>query len=217
MGKHFCVVQAAGERSNQADTQNKAEIADAVDQKRLHVGKYGRRLVEPKADQQVGHQADRLPAEEQLQKVVAHHQHQHGKRKQRDVGKEAVVALILFHVTDGVDVHHERDKGDHAHHHGRQAIHQKTNLHLERANGHPLVDRLVKTRALGGHTVQGHGRQDKGDQHAQDGQAVRHSPPDPVAAQAGTEHACQQRTGQRGQRDGQQCRGGQGLAHLLSP
>ena len=217
LGEHFCVVQAAGEGGNEPDTQNKTEIAHAVHQKGLHVGEDGGRLVEPETNQQVGHQPDRLPAEKQLQEIVAHHQHQHRKGKQRDVGKEAVVALILFHVTDGVDVHHERYKGHHAHHHGRQAIHQKTDLHLQAAHGHPRVDRLVETRTFGDHAVQGHRRQNKGHQHAQNGHAVGGAASDPVTTQPGAQYAGQQGTAQRSQGDSQQYCGGQGLAHLLSP
>ena len=217
MGKDFGVVQAAGECGNQSDTQNEAEVTDAVDQKGLHIGEDRSGLVEPKTNQQIRHQTYRLPPEEQLQEIVAHHQHQHGKREQGDVGEEAVVALILMHVTDGVDVHHERDKGDYAHHHGGQAIHQKTNLHLERANSHPLVNRLVKTCALGDRAVQCHGRQDERNQHAQNGQAVGGTASNPVATQAGAQHTGHQSTGQRSQGNGQQYRRGQGLAHLLSP
>jgi hypothetical protein len=125
------VVQRAGIGGDQADAQDEAEVADAVDQEGLHVGEDGGRLLVPEADQQVGHQAHRLPAEEQLQEVVAHHQHQHGEREQRDVGEEALVAVVLFHVADGVDVHHQRHEGHHAHHHGGQAVDQEADLHLQ--------------------------------------------------------------------------------------
>ena len=80
LGEDLGVVQRAGIGDDQADAEDEAEVADAVDQEGLHVGEDRRRLLEPEADQQVGHQAHRLPAEEQLQEVVAHHEHQHARR-----------------------------------------------------------------------------------------------------------------------------------------
>ena len=92
LGEGLGVVQRAGIGDDQADAEDEAEVADAVDQEGLQVGEDRRRPLVPEADQQVGHQAHRLPAEEQLQEVVAHHEHQHREGEQRDVGEEALVA-----------------------------------------------------------------------------------------------------------------------------
>ena len=59
-------------------TRNAFRLANTADGPRV-----------PEADEQIGHQADRFPAEEQLQEVVRHHQHQHREREQRDVAEEA--------------------------------------------------------------------------------------------------------------------------------
>jgi len=107
LGKDFPIVQRAGIRGDQTDAQDEAEITHTVDQKGFHVGKNGCGLVEPKADEQVRNQTNGFPAEEQLQHVVAHDEHQHGKSKKRDVCEEPVVALVFVHVADGVDVHHQ--------------------------------------------------------------------------------------------------------------
>ena len=45
--------------------------------------------------------------QEQLHKVVSHDQHQHGKRKQRNIAEKAAVTRVIGHVADGVDMHHE--------------------------------------------------------------------------------------------------------------
>ena len=45
--------------------------------------------VVPEADQQIGHQADAFPAEEQLHEVVGRHQHQHEEGEQAQIGHEA--------------------------------------------------------------------------------------------------------------------------------
>ena len=83
--KNFGVVQGTGVACDQANTQDETKVAHAVHQEGFHVGKHRCRALEPEADQQVGHQAHGFPAEEQLKQVVAHDEHQHGERKQRDV------------------------------------------------------------------------------------------------------------------------------------
>ena len=200
LGKDFAVVQRARVGRNQTDAQDEAEVTHTVDQEGLHVGEDGRFLLEVETDQQVGHQAHSLPAEEQLQQVVAHHQHQHGEGEQRDVGEETVVAVVFFHVAHGVDVHHQRHEGHHAHHHGGDGVDQETDLHLQTADHHPFIDGLIKACALGNHCLEGQCRQDEGNQHAQDGERVADSATELVATKCGAEYARQDRTGQRSQR-----------------
>jgi hypothetical protein len=134
---------ACRSRQHQADAEQEAEVADAVDQEGLQVGVDRRRPRVPEADQQVGHQAHRLPAEEQLQEVVAHHQHQHREGEQRDVAEEALVAVVLGHVADGVDVHHQRHEGDHQHH--RHAVSGRSGSRSRRRTS-PLAARCRARR-----------------------------------------------------------------------
>ena len=96
--------------------------------KALRLGVGGRGTREPEADEQVGHQSHRLPAEEQLQEIVRHHQHQHREGEQRDVAEKPLVTGIVVHVADGVDVHHERNEGDHAPSSRRQRVDQEADL-----------------------------------------------------------------------------------------
>jgi hypothetical protein len=151
LGEGLAVVQRAGIGSDQADAEDEAEVAHAVDQEGLHVGEDGGRPVEPEADQQIRHQAHGFPAEEQLQHVVAHDEHQHGEGEQRDVREEAVVALVFVHVADGVDVHHQRHEGHDAHHHRGEAVDQEADLHLQAADHHPGVEGFVEARTVHGH------------------------------------------------------------------
>ena len=112
-------------------------------------GERRRRPRVPKADEQVGHHADALPAEEQLHEVVRHHQHQHREREQRDVAEEALIAVVIVHVADGVDVHHQRHEGHHRHHQGGQTIDQEADLDLQPVADQPRVNRAVEgTHAL---------------------------------------------------------------------
>ncbi|KAG1081869.1 hypothetical protein G6F40_015337 [Rhizopus arrhizus] len=146
--------------------------------------------------------AHRFPAEEQLHHVVRHHQHQHGEREQRDVREEALVAGIIRHVADGVDVHHQRHGGHHDHHHGRQRIDQEADFQLGLADEAPGVDRAVKAQAVQ-HVGQHHHRTAGGDEHAQDGDDVRGATADRTAQEAGAEKARENCSGQRWQRDEQ--------------
>ena len=157
LGKHLDVVQRTGEGNNQTNTQDEPKVAHPVHQKSLHVGKNGSGLVKPKSDQQVRHQTYRFPAKEQLQQVVAHDQHQHGKSEQRNIGEEAVVAFVFLHVANCVEMDHQGHKGHHAHHHGGEAIHQKADLHLQRADRHPGVERFVEAGTVHHHRAQSHG------------------------------------------------------------
>src|SRR2546423_1639054 len=62
-GEHLAVVQRAEVGEQQRDAQQKAEVADAVDEERLEVGVDRALSRVPEADQQVRDQADRLPTE----------------------------------------------------------------------------------------------------------------------------------------------------------
>ena len=137
--KDFGIVERTGISQNQTNAQDEAEVTHTVDQEGLHVGKHRRGTLEPKTNQQVRHQTHRFPAKEQLEHVVAHDQHEHGEGEQRNVRKETVVAFVFMHVTDGVNVHHQRHECDHTHHHGGQTIDQKTNFHFHATDHHPFV------------------------------------------------------------------------------
>ena len=213
--KHLCVVQGAGISRQQANAQNETKVAHAVDQEGLHIGKNGAGLVVPKADQQVGHQSHRLPAKKQLQQVVAHHQHQHGKGKQGDVSEESVVSLVLVHVADGVQVHHEGDKGHHAHHHRGQTVDHEADFHPQATHHHPGVERLVQTGTVLQHTVQRHGGYHKCKKHPANGQRVGDFAPYPVAAKLGAKNTSQHRAhqGRHGHNKQRGCT--EGLTHLV--
>ena len=105
--KDLRVVERAGVGNDQSDPQNEAQIGHAVDQESLLVGCDSARLIKPETDQQIGGHPYAFPADEKLQQVVAHDQHEHGKREQGQVGKEAAIPRIAMHVAGGIKVHHE--------------------------------------------------------------------------------------------------------------
>jgi hypothetical protein len=141
--KGLGIVQRTGVEDDSRNAKHEAEVPDAVDHEGLEVGKDGSRSLVPEPDQQVGNQPDRLPAEEQLQEVVGHHQHQHREREQRDVGEETLVARVIAHVANGVDVDHQRDEGHDRHHQRSQVVHQEADFHPHAVADGPGIDSAV--------------------------------------------------------------------------
>jgi hypothetical protein len=92
-------------REDGKDAEREAEIADAVDDEGLDRRGIGGRLVVPEADQEVGGEADTLPAKEQLDKIVRGDERQHGEGEHRQIGKEARLVRVVIHVADGIEVH----------------------------------------------------------------------------------------------------------------
>ena len=177
-------------RQHQTNAKNEAKVTHTVDQEGFHVGKDRRRTRIPETDQQVRNETNRFPAEEELHEVVAHHQHQHREGEQRDVAEEAVVAGIVVHVANGVDMHHQRNESHHQHHGDRQRIDQETDLKAVITGGQPLIDRTVKSVA-GHHVTEDHHRSNKGDGHASDGRRMCH-PARQHAAQKAGDHGAKQ-------------------------
>ncbi len=188
--EYLGIVEAAEVHGHCRDAENETEIPHPVHQEGLHVGVDGALALEVEADEQVGDQAHRLPAEEELEEVVGHHQHQHGEGEQGDVAEEALVALVVGHVADGVDVHHERDEGHHRDHHGREIVHQEADLHLQAIHHHPAVDGIVVNgRAVEDVLPEDIGGKGKGYSHAEDGHPVGARAPDLVAEQSRDQRA----------------------------
>ncbi len=188
--KHRGIVERAEAGEDQADAEDEAEIADPVDQEGLEVGVDRALARVPEPDQQVGHETDRLPAEEQLQEVVAHHQHQHREGEQRDVREEPLVARIAGHVADRVDVHHERDEGHHDHHQRRKPVDQEADLQPRLAHREPGVDRAVErvpVEDVREHDAGG----DEGDEHREDRHPVRAGAADRAPPEPRNQTACE--------------------------
>ncbi len=75
--EYLLVVQAAEPGQYQTDAEQETKVTHPVYHEGLQAGIDGRLAGKPETDQQIRHQAYCLPAEKQLQEVVAHHQHQH--------------------------------------------------------------------------------------------------------------------------------------------
>ena len=177
--EHRRVVERAEVREHETDPEHEAEVADAIGEERLEIRVDRRRPRVPEADQQVGNEPHRLPPEEQLHEIVAHHQHQHAEGEQRDVAEEPGVAGVVRHVADRVDVDHQRHEGDHQHHRRGQRVDQEADGELERPGREPRVDVAVEGVARL-HVAVDEVRGDRRHRHAGDAQHVRGAAAEPA-------------------------------------
>ncbi len=132
---------AEGERAEvghqQKHSDEKAEVADAVDDEGLLARVGGGFLLEPEADQQVRGQAHALPANKHHQRIAGQHQHRHEKQKKVEVGEVPRVAFVVAHVADGVDVNQEADAGDDQQHDQRKLIEDEAEVDVQQAGVDP--------------------------------------------------------------------------------
>ncbi len=169
-------VPAAAEGPEQAEeADQEAKIADAVGDEGLHARRGVFQILVPEGDQQVGAEADALPANEHEDEIIRQHQGEHGEHEEVHIGKEAPVALILVHIADAVDVDQGADEGDHQGHGAGEGVEQKGHRHVKIARADPVeegVDQLPLLRREAHETD----KIDRGDDEAQgrheDGQGM---------------------------------------------
>src|SRR3569623_362590 len=159
-------------------------VADAVHQKGLLIGAERRLALAPEADLEIRDQTHRLPSEEELHEVVGHHQHQHREGEQRDVAEEALIAGVVAHVADGVDVHHQGDEVHHEDHERGEPVDEEAHLEADAVAHHPSVARAVERGRAVEHDVLEHQQcEAEGDRDADDGHPVRAGAADLAAEQ----------------------------------
>ncbi len=94
----------------------------------------GRRCRVPlkiKPDQQIRAQAHPFPANEHQRIVVGQYERQHGKHEQVQVAEEAVVAVLMRHVADRINVDQHAHAGDEQQPDGRKRIEQEPGIGVE--------------------------------------------------------------------------------------
>ena len=75
-----------------------------------------------------------------------------------------------MHVADGIDVHHQRDEGDHRHHQSRQVVDQETDLEAHAIADTPGIHRHVGVAEIASHHLPQHpGREQEGHADTRDG------------------------------------------------
>src|ERR1051325_24375 len=117
----------------QNDSQQKTELADAIDDKRLICGDPIGSFLIPKTDQQERTKTDAFPSDKKQQQVVAHYQEQHEKDEKIQVNKKPHHVLVMLHVAQRIEVNEKADAGYDQKHYRGQCIDLKRDLHAQRS------------------------------------------------------------------------------------
>ena len=99
------------------DPEQESEITNAINDKRFLGRVSGAFTVVPEAHQEVGGHAHQLPEHINFQKVGTDHKPQHGAAEDRQIGKEAHIALVVGHVAVGINHHQQRHRCHQGEHH----------------------------------------------------------------------------------------------------
>ncbi len=169
------VPRAAQTPEKQKQTQDEAEVAEAVDHERLHARRRLRRIRVPESNQQVAAQPHTLPTEEHDHEVVAHDEQQHRKDEQVEIGEEAPIGRFFSHVADGKNVDQRPDARDHQDHHHAQRIQGKGQVHVHgtgRKHGPQRVLQKALLARQAEHLGKGDTAHGKGKHHGRDRDAV---------------------------------------------
>ena len=133
---------------------SKREVAEPRGDERLLRRCRRAGFVIPEADQQVGSQADNLPADEQQQQAVGDDQPEHGGGEQREETEEAREILVVRHVAEAVDEDEQANQRDHHQHDRREGVEhpaepERSATQLRIAGLEPEeVDHLPRGRAV---------------------------------------------------------------------
>src|SRR5438105_3036779 len=137
MLKDVVVVQRPEFLDDEKHSNQKSEIADAVNDEGFFAGIGGGIFEKEKSDEQIRGQAHALPAHEQQQIARSQHQREHEEHEQVEITEKAIVAALVLHVSDGVDVDEEADTSDHQDHHQRELVKIEAEISLESAGDNP--------------------------------------------------------------------------------
>ena len=124
--KHIIHFDAVSHIKQPEYTQGKAKITDTVNNKRLDGRSTRTGFFVIESDQQIGRNAHALPTEKHLNQIISRNQRQHGKGKERQIGKETRLIFfvlaplrVVIHVAKTVKMHHGRNRRHH-HQHNRR-------------------------------------------------------------------------------------------------
>src|SRR5438067_94542 len=106
----------------QKQSDEKSKVADTIDDECFLSGRRGGVLDKPKPNQQVGRQAHAFPTNEHQQVVVGQDERQHEEHEQIQVREEPVVAGVLPHVADGIDVDEKANASNDQQHDQRKLV-----------------------------------------------------------------------------------------------
>jgi hypothetical protein len=114
------------------DSDEESQIGEARHDKGLLRRGDGLLLRIVEADQQIRADAHQFPEQVHLENIGRHHKPHHAHRKQRQEGVVTLETPFALHVTQRVDMHHQRDGRDHHEHHHRNRVQQDAHVDMQR-------------------------------------------------------------------------------------
>jgi len=128
----------------QQNSQEKKNVANPVDDKGF-AGRYGICVVLiPKAYEEIRAEPHSLPTDVQEDEVIGHDQQQHEKDKKIEIGEIAGHALVVAHVSEGIDVNQKADARDDEEHDRRQDIDSKGKFQPQRIGFDPEENAILQ-------------------------------------------------------------------------
>ena len=159
-----------GEENQHAEDE--AEVADAVDDKRLLAGVSRGRFGEVETNQQIRTEAHALPADEHHREAGAQHQDEHERGEQvqvREITRKVGVRLVV-HVGRGIQVNQGADARDHQNHQRRERVEAQRKRNLQMARRDPREHVFVD----GAHATNGFEAQHRPHRHGRDAEGAGH-------------------------------------------
>ncbi len=142
-----CRAEACHEKE---DPEKKAEVADPVDDKRLLARVRGAVPLVPEADEEIGAQPHAFPAHEHEEYVVRRHEGEHHEDEEVEIREVAGKALVIVHVSGGIDVDEEADARDHEAHDDRKGVYPETHARGELTRDDPVECVHLEDARIGG-------------------------------------------------------------------
>ncbi len=168
--------------------------------KALSAAAFAEGLYVPEADEEIGSETDTFPAEEHLHEVVGGHQHQHREAEQREIGEEARLARVFFHIAPAVEVDEARDGCHDDQHHRRQAVDAQRPVDVERARMDPVEHRHQRgLRASADISEENDPAEESADEERPGGHQLGNRLADPATAKAGNDRGHKRQEDDEGQ------------------
>src|ERR1700678_3721196 len=145
-GRQSFKAERAEGGEHEENSDEKTEIADAVDDEGFFASGGRGAALEIKPDEQIRCETDTLPADKHEKEVAGEDQDDHEKEEQIEEAEVARVTWLAAHVAEGVDVDEEADSGDDEKHDGGKLIENEGEIDLERADGDPVKWKSFSSR-----------------------------------------------------------------------
>ena len=137
-GRQLVKVQSVERREQEKYSEQKAGVADAVDDEGLHSRIRVLEILIPVADEQVGANTHAFPAHEHHGQVIGADEGQHRKKEEIQVREIAVGRPVVGHIPDGVKMNHRSDASDDHRHCGGQPVKAESPFYRHRARIEPV-------------------------------------------------------------------------------